>query len=124
MRQSRFTEARIIAILREQEAGSKTGDVCRKNGVGPPALFFALAFSCESILASRGDDKSRALGIVKCRAVGLCKRRAETDFVSGNGIAKASQRYYKVNVSLIALTWSWTSRPMTLLVVRFIQIAG
>ncbi|MGZ9142597.1 MAG: transposase [Candidatus Binatia bacterium] len=40
MRQSRFTEARIIAILREQEAGSKTGDVCRKNGVGPPALFF------------------------------------------------------------------------------------
>ena len=42
MRQSRFTEARIIAILREQEAGSKTGDVCRKNGVGPPALFFLL----------------------------------------------------------------------------------
>ncbi|MET4249626.1 hypothetical protein ABIA88_003835 [Bradyrhizobium sp. LA6.4] len=34
MKQSRFTEERIIAILREQEAGSKTGDVCRKLSIG------------------------------------------------------------------------------------------
>jgi transposase len=32
MKTSRFTEEQIIAILREQEAGAATADVCRKHG--------------------------------------------------------------------------------------------
>jgi putative transposase len=33
MKRSRFKEEQIIVILREQEAGSPTADVCRKHGV-------------------------------------------------------------------------------------------
>lgn len=33
MKPSRVTEEQIIGILRKQEAGAKTADVCRKRGI-------------------------------------------------------------------------------------------
>src|SRR5262249_29859883 len=35
----RFTEEQIIGILREQEAGAKTVDVCRKHGVSSATFY-------------------------------------------------------------------------------------
>ncbi len=41
MRKSRFTETQIIGMIKEQEAGMPTADVCRKHGLSP-ATFYKL----------------------------------------------------------------------------------
>jgi putative transposase len=39
MKRSRFTEVQIIGILREQEVGAATADVCRKHGISNATFY-------------------------------------------------------------------------------------
>jgi putative transposase len=39
MRKSRFTEAQIIGMIKEQEAGLPTAELCRKHGLSPATFY-------------------------------------------------------------------------------------
>jgi putative transposase len=41
MRKCRFTDAQIIGMIKEQEAGLPTSELCRKHGLSP-ATFYKL----------------------------------------------------------------------------------
>ena len=39
MPRSRFTEEKIIKILKESEAGAKTGELCRRHGISNQTFY-------------------------------------------------------------------------------------
>ncbi len=39
MKASRFSEEQIMAILKEQEAGAPTAEVCRRHGVSSATFY-------------------------------------------------------------------------------------
>ena len=65
MRPSRFTEEQIIGMLKEQKAGAKMGDVCRKHGISAATLykfkakFGGMEVSDARLLKALEDDNAR-----------------------------------------------------------------
>lgn len=57
MKRSRFSEEQIIAILKEQESGMATADVCRKHGISS-------ATRLQSILASIVDVLPKMMMVI------------------------------------------------------------
>lgn len=39
MKKKRFSEEQIIGVLREQEAGAKTADLCRRHGISEATFY-------------------------------------------------------------------------------------
>lgn len=65
MKRSRFGEEQIIGILREQETGQKTADVCRRHGISEATFYKwkskygGLDVSEEKRLKSLEDENTR-----------------------------------------------------------------
>lgn len=65
MRPSRFTQEQIIGMLKEQEAGARTADVCRKHGISTAtfykfkAKYGGLEVSDAGRLTALEDENSR-----------------------------------------------------------------
>ena len=88
MRRSRFGEEQIIAILREQEAGAATGEVCRRHGISDATFYTwrskygGLEISEMRRLRQLEEENRRLKSIVADQALDI---RALKDVLAKNG---------------------------------------
>ncbi len=88
MKGSRFSEEQIIGILREQEAGAKTQEVCRRHGISDAtfykwkAKYGGLEVSEARRLKSLEDENRR---LKKLLAEAMLDNAALKDLLGKNG---------------------------------------
>ena len=95
MKRKRFTEEQIIAVLREQEAGAKTGDLARKYGVSEATLYnwkakYGGLDVSEAKRLRALEDENRKLK--KLLAESMLDNAALKELLSKNGRARRQAR--------------------------------
>jgi putative transposase len=95
MKASRFSEEQIIAILREQEAGAKTAEVCRRHGISGAtfykwkAKFGGMDVSEARRLKALEDENAR---LKKLLAEAMLDNAMLKDIAAKNGDARRQAR--------------------------------
>jgi putative transposase len=88
MRRSRYSEEQIIGILREQEAGVATSEVCRRHGISDAtfykwkAKYGGMEVSDAKRLKGLEDENRR---LKKLRAEAMLDNAALKDILGKNG---------------------------------------
>ena len=88
MKQGRFSEEQIIAVLKEAEAGAKVTELCRRHGISDAAFYSwrkkygGLEVSEMRRLRQLEDENRRLKAIVADQALDL---RALKDVLAKNG---------------------------------------
>ena len=88
MKQGRFSEEQIIAVLKEAEAGAKVTELCRRHGISDAAFYTwrkkygGLEVSEMRRLRQLEDENRRLKAIVADQALDL---RALKDVLAKNG---------------------------------------
>ena len=85
MKRKRFNEVQIIAVLKENEAGAKIDDFCRRQGIDPTAYF---AWRRKHGGMDASEAKRKAVGFLMSE-MGLSERRS----CRLVGLARSVQQY-------------------------------